>query len=103
MHVHPTAAAGKGGGGGGGGGIVSSFSQAASRVRLILAAQLQHSTTLSWLALTLSAVIILRLSGVLLPAELQGLSTLFVEELESFFAMPWSDPSLYFAIVQLFV
>ena len=81
--------------------IVSSFSHAASRVRLILA-ELQHSMTLSWLALTLSAVIILRLSGVLLPAELQGLSTLFVEGLESFFVVPRSDPSLYFAAVQFF-
>ena len=94
MHLHRTAAAGRGGGGR----IVSSFSHAASRVRLILA-QLQHSMTLSWLALTLSAVIILRLSGVLLLAELQGLSTLFVEELESFFVVPWSEPSLYFAVV----
>ena len=91
----------RGRGRGKGGGIVSSFSHAASQVRLNLA-QLQHSTTLSWLALTLSAVIILRLSGVLLPAELQGLSTFPVEELESFFVVPWSDPSLHFAVVQLF-
>ena len=48
------------------------------------------------------AVIILQLSSVLLPAELQGLSTFPAEELESFFAVPWSDPSLYFAVVQVF-
>ena len=81
--------------------IVSPFSHVASRVCLILA-ELQHSMKLSRLALTLSAVIILRLSGVLLPAELQGLSTLFVEGLEPSFVVPWSDPSLYFAVVQFF-
>ena len=91
----------RGRGEGEGGGIVSSISHAASRVRLNLA-QLQHSMTLSWLVLTLSAVIILRLSGALLPAELQGFSTFPVEDLESFFVVPLSDPSLYFAVAQLF-
>ena len=37
---------------------------------------------LSWLALTLSAVIILRLSSVSLPAELGGFASFPLEELE---------------------
>ena len=44
---------------------------------------------LCWLALTLSAVIILRLVSVSLPAELGGFASVPVEELESFFVEPW--------------
>ena len=51
---------------------------------------------------TVQLLRVLRLSEVLLPAELHDLSTFPVEELESFFVAPWSDPSLYFAVVQLF-
>ena len=40
---------------------------------------------LCWLALTLSAVIILRLASVSLPAELGGFASFPVEEHESFF------------------
>ena len=43
---------------------------------------------LCWLALTLSAVIILRLASVSLPAEMGGFASFPVEELESFFVEP---------------
>ena len=97
MYVHRTVAAGRGGAVAG---IVSFFAHAASRDRLHVV-QLQHSMTLSWLALTLSAVIILRLSGVVLPAELQGLATFPVEVLEHFFVVPRSDPPYVFCCFQI--
>ena len=102
MHVQRTAAAGRGGGRDGERG----------EDNFILLSRRLSSPPYSSTASTQHDVVMARFDtvgskypaavGVLLPAELQGLSTFPVEELESFFVVPWSDLCLYFAVVQLF-
>ena len=53
---------------------------------------MKPAMSLSWLALTLSAVIILGLSGGVLPSELEGFAIFPVEQLESFFVASWPVP-----------